>query len=187
MRRFLLFSGIGVAIILMLGWLGLFLMNRHTKSFSPENEISFNMPNGLTISMIYNRPYKKGREIFGALVPYNAVWRTGANEATIINTNKDLLLKGSLLRAGKYTLWTIPGEASWTVIFNSEFGQWGINSKGEANRNPERDVVTVEVPVSHHDTSIEQFTIDFHPIGDDAEMVMLWDKTVVSVPFSIAK
>ena len=143
--------------------------------------------NDLTISVVYNRPYKKGREIFGALVPYNAVWRTGANEATVFDTNKDLIIKGTVLKAGKYTLWTVPDKDTWTVIFNSEFGQWGINSKGEANRNPDRDVLTIEVPVSYHETSIEQFTISFEKVGDDAEMVMLWDTTVVAVPISVAK
>lgn len=186
MRRFLLFSGIAVAVIIILGWLGLFLMNKHTKSFSPENEVAFDMDD-LTVSVVYNRPYKKGREIFGELVPYDAVWRTGANEATIFDTNKDLMIKGSRLKAGKYTLWTVPNKDTWTVIFNSEFGQWGINSKGEANRNPDRDVLTIEVPVSYHETSIEQFTISFEKVGDDAEMVMLWDTTVVAVPISIAK
>lgn len=186
MRRFLLFAGVGVAVILLLGWLGLFLMNKHTKSFSPENEVSFSMEE-LTISLVYNRPYKKRREIFGGLVPYNKVWRTGANEATTFKTNKDLSIKGSILKAGKYTIWTIPNEQTWTVIFNSEYGQWGINSSGEANRNPERDVFSIDVPVSHHDISVEQFTISFEKIGDgDAEMVILWDRTVVSIPIAIA-
>lgn len=183
MKRFLLFAGIGVALILIIAWGTLFLMKKHTKSFSPEEEITFTQRN-LTIRVFYNRPYKKGREIFGGLVPYNTVWRTGANEATTFETNKDIKIDGKILKAGKYTLWTIPREDRWTVIFNSEYGQWGINSKGEANRDPELDVLSVDVAAMHQDRVFEQFTISFEEVGEDAEMVFLWDKTLVAVPFT---
>lgn len=73
----------------------------------------------------YSQPAVKGREIFGKLVPYSKVWRTGANEATTFTTSKDITVNGEKLIAGTYTLFTIPGEKEWTIIFNTEMGQWG--------------------------------------------------------------
>lgn len=183
MRRFIIFAGIGIGLILIILAATMYFLRKHTKSFSPEDHLSFTQGD-LKISVFYNRPYKKNREIFGGLVPYDEVWRTGANEATTFETNRSLLIEGKTLRAGKYTLWTIPHPDTWTVIFNSEYGQWGINSKGEANREPSRDVLTVEVPVVLQDRVFEQFTISFEKVGEDAEMVFMWEKTVVAVPFS---
>lgn len=183
MRKFFIFSLIGIAIIAaIVAFIG-FMQLKNTKSFSPEEEVVFNQGD-LRIKVFYNRPSKKGREIFGALVPYNEVWRTGANEATTFNTNKDLAIKGKTLRAGKYSLWTIPREATWTIIFNSEHGQWGVNSQGEPNRNAELDVLQVDVHAVQQDQVFEQFTIAFEKTGEDAEMVLMWDTTLVSVPFT---
>lgn len=117
-------------------------------------------------------------------MPYGQVWRTGANEATTFETDKDLTFEGKILRRGKYSLWTIPRPDTWTIIFNSEYGQWGINSKGEPNRDPARDVLTVDVPAMTQDRVVEQFTVTFESVGDDVEMVLMWDKTLVAVPFS---
>jgi hypothetical protein len=183
MKKFLIFSLIGIAVIAALvAFIG-FMQLKNTKSFSPEEEVVFNAGN-LSIKVFYNRPSKKGREIFGGLVPYEAVWRTGANEATTFETNRDLVIEGHTLKAGKYTLWTIPREVTWTIIFNSEHGQWGLNSKGEANRNPDLDVVKIDVHAVKQEQVFEQFTIAFEKTGEDAEMVLIWDKTVVPIPFS---
>jgi hypothetical protein len=81
----------------------------------------------LTVQVDYSRPYKKRREIFGKLLPYGQVWRTGANEATIFDVKQDIKIGDKSLKAGKYTLWTIPNADKWTVILNSETGQWGTN------------------------------------------------------------
>lgn len=182
----MMFVGAGVAVLVLLWWLLPSLIVRHKKSFSPEETVAFALADA-SIKVVYNRPFKKNRVIFGALVPYGKVWRTGANEATTFSCSRDLSIKGAILKAGTYTLWTIPNEESWSVIFNSEFGQWGIDSKGDANRDPERDALEVTVPVAHYTKVIEQFTIAFDPVGDDAEMVFLWDDTVVAVPLSLAK
>lgn len=183
MRKFFIFSLIGIAIIAaIVAFIG-FMQLKNTKSFSPEEEVVFNQDD-LTIKVFYNRPSKKGREIFGGLVPYEEVWRTGANEATTFDTNKDLNIEGKTLRAGKYSLWTIPREVTWTIIFNSEHGQWGVNSQGEPNRNPQLDVLQVDVHAVQQDQLFEQFTIAFEKTGDDAEMVLMWDNTLVSVPFT---
>src|SRR5688572_24225368 len=183
MKRFLIVSGVAVAVLILLGFVAKLLIKKHDKSFSPEEEVTFKSQD-LSIHVFYNRPYKKGREIFGALVPYDKVWRTGANEATTFQTNKDLLIEGKTLKKGKYSLWTIPNQETWKVIFNSEYGQWGIGSDGEANRNPNNDVLTVDVRGVQQERVFEQFTISFEKVGEDAEMVLMWDKTLVAVPFS---
>lgn len=182
MKRFLIFSAIGVAVITILVLAVSYFKLKHTKSFSPEEEVVFT-DDGLQIKVFYNRPYKKGREIFGELVPYDQVWRTGANEATIFETNRDLILEGKKLKAGRYTLWTIPDSVTWTVIFNSQTGQWGINHKGEANRDPALDILQVPVHAIRQDRIFEQFTIAFEKSADEVDMILMWDKTVVTVPF----
>jgi hypothetical protein len=183
MKKFLIFSIAGIVVIVGLMVVIGYMNRKQAKSFSPEGEATFKKDD-LVIKVFYNRPYKKGREIFGSLVPYDKVWRTGANEATTFETNKDLKIEGKTLKAGKYSLWSIPGQGSWTIIFNSEYGQWGINSKAEANRDPARDVLNVTVLAVQQDQVFEQFTISFEKTGEDAEMVLIWDKTLVAVPFS---
>lgn len=188
MKKFLIVTG--VFFLIILGILA-YIRFYYTKSFSPEANTEYNQ-NGVRIHVFYNRPSKKGRLIFGtpednALVPYNKVWRTGANEATVFETNKDLLIQGQSLKSGAYSLWAIPGEQTWKVIFNSEVGQWGVDFNGEANRNPANDVLTAEVPVLMQDKEFEQFTISIEQVGEDLELILLWDKTVVVVPLAIGQ
>lgn len=186
MRRFIILAGVGIALILLVFAVSRYYVRKEKKSYSPEDRIEFSHGT-LDITLFYNRPYKKGREIFGVLVPYDQVWRTGANEATIFQTNQNLTFENRTLRAGTYSLWTIPRQDTWTIIFNTEHGQWGINSKGEPNRDASRDVLTVDVPSMHQDRVFEQFTISFETVGEDYEMVLMWDKTLVAVPFSISR
>lgn len=95
------------------------------------------------VTIIYSSPAVKGRTVWGDLVPYNKVWRAGANEATIFETDKPLTIDGKTLPAGKYSLYAIPGEAEWKVIFNSQTGQWGIKRTGETTDDASKDVLTV--------------------------------------------
>lgn len=182
MKRFLIFLAVGVALIAMLLLIQRIQRNK-TKSLSPEEEVTY-ADGDLKLKVLYNRPSKRGRKIFGELVPYGKVWRTGANEATTFETNKTLTIEGKTLAPGKYTLWTIPDSTEWRVIFNSQYGQWGINHKGEADRNPALDVLNIPVHAVIQDRTFEQFTIAFEKMGEQAEMVLLWDNTVVAVPFS---
>jgi hypothetical protein len=184
MKKFVIFTLVGVAVIGVLVAVIAYVQLQKTKSFSPEQQESYEQ-NGLKINVFYNRPFKKDRVIFGGLVPYDKVWRTGANEATTFETNKDLRIGDKVLKAGKYSVWAIPRPETWTIIFNSEYGQWGINSKGEANRQPERDVLTVDINAVEQDQVFEQFTISLEKSGDDLEMVFAWDKTVASLQISL--
>ncbi|HET8839462.1 MAG TPA: DUF2911 domain-containing protein [Flavobacteriaceae bacterium] len=175
---------IGLGSLILLAVISFIFLNRWTKSFSPEDTVQFR-DNDLKIEVFYNRPYKKDRKIFGGLVPYNQVWRTGANEATTFETNKDISVDGSLLKSGKYTLWTIPKEESWELIFNSKMYGWGINLEGKPSRKPEYDVLKIEVPVLKNYKTIEQFTIYFEDGKNLNYMFLAWENTVVPIAFSV--
>ena len=125
--------------------------------------------------VVYCRPQKKGRDVFGGLVEYDKVWRTGANEATEVTFTEDIEINGKTLEAGTYTMFTIPGEDKWTVIFNSALGQWGAYQYDES-----KDVLRVEADVQEPDQMYEAFTIAF--AEDGSSMMMVWDKTMVTVP-----
>lgn len=183
MKKFVIFSLIGAAIIGVLVVVIGYVQLKKTKSFSPEDEVVYTQGD-LQLRVFYNRPSKKDRVIFGNLVAYDKVWRTGANEATTFETNQNITIEGKTLKAGKYSLWTIPRKNTWTIIFNSEYGQWGINSKGEANRQPDRDVLSIDARAVEQDQIFEQFTISFEKSGEDVDMVLAWDKTLVAVPIS---
>ncbi|HEX2618209.1 MAG TPA: DUF2911 domain-containing protein, partial [Flavobacteriales bacterium] len=126
-------------------------------------------------------PGKKGRAIFGGLVPYGEVWRTGANEATTFTTNQDLMVGGQKLTAGTYTLWTIPGETEWTVIFNTKMYGWGVDFNRKASRDPTADALQVKVPVTPTAGEVEQFTMTIQDLPAPT-LVMEWDRTHVAVP-----
>ena len=124
------------------------------------------------VKVTYGRPYKKGREIFGGLEKYGKVWRTGADEATEITFAKDGSFGGKPVKAGTYSLYTIPNEKEWTIILNSQTGHLGI----EYNKN--RDVLRVQAPVHELNDVVEQLTIRF----DKDNMIIEWDRTQVRVP-----
>jgi len=97
------------------------------------------------ITINYSSPAVKERKIWGDLVPYDKVWRAGANEATTITFDKDVKVEDKALAAGKYSLYAIPGEKEWTIIINSATGQWGINRDGSTTEDPAKDVLRVKV------------------------------------------
>lgn len=100
---------------------------------------------GANVSIKYSSPAVKNRPIWGTLVPYDKVWRAGANAATVFESDKDLWVEGQKLPAGKYSIYAIPGQDEWTVIFNSATGQWGINRDGSTTEDPAKDVIRVKV------------------------------------------
>lgn len=175
-----------VLILLSIIALGLFLYsvfieNIFAKRLSPKDTVEFKL-NDLKLEVFYNRPYKKEREVFGALVPYNQVWRTGANEATTFKTNSTLDINGVPLVAGKYTLWTVPKDSTWTVIFNTKQYKWGVNDQMQPMWDPNYDVISTEVPVQKLENPVEQFTIAFDNSTDNLFLTMAWDDVKIALP-----
>jgi hypothetical protein len=140
---------------------------------SPHDTVS----NGKA-TVTYGRPYKNDREIFGGLEKYGKVWRVGADEATTITFNGDVKFAGKGVKAGTYTMFAIPNENEWTIILNSQPGQWGAYSY---EKNKDKDVEKVTVPVKKLEKAVEQLTIRF---AADNTMIIEWDKTQVEVPLS---
>ena len=178
LKRTLVFLSI-IALSLLL--YSAFVENIFTKRLSPKDTVKFEL-NDLKLKVFYNRPFKKNREIFGALVPFNQVWRTGANEATTFETNKDLEINGIPITAGKYTLWTVPRDTLWTVIFNSKQYDWGVDKEMKPMWDPNYDVLNIEIPVQHLKNIVEQFTIAFDNSTDNLFLTMAWDDVKISVP-----
>jgi len=174
-----------VVLGLLIRFVGMPFMQSQTKKHSPEQTATYSQ-NGLDLSVNYSSPSKKGRVIFGELVPYDMVWRTGANEPTTFTTATDIKIIDKKLSAGTYSLWTVPNEQSWKVIFNEEVPDWGVTvlSGGkETTREPEADFVQVEVPTKELGKPVESFTIDFEDSGQ-LSLNLSWDNTKVSVPIN---
>lgn len=138
---------------------------------------------GLTdIQVDYSRPGVKDRTIFGGIVPYSQVWRTGANQATRLTFSTPVKLEGHEIPAGTYALFTIPGEDEWTIIINKNAKQWGA-----FQYNEKEDVVRFKVrPVALADTRIETFTIEFNHIRDESAVLnLVWDQTVIPIRLEV--
>jgi hypothetical protein len=167
--------------IVFLGTIAFVGLRIYTKSFSPIDKVVYK-DGDFEVEVRYCRPFKKDREVFGALVPYGEVWRTGANEATEIHFSQDVLFGGARVPKGIYSLWTVPGEKIWKVILNSEVGQWGVEFNGRANKSDENDVVEIDVSAIKSKEVFEQFTISFEEMGDEVHLVLMWDQTIVVIP-----
>lgn len=131
------------------------------------------------VNIVYSRPHKKDREIFGGLVPYGEVWRLGANAATEITTTGDLNFGGQTLEAGTYSLYAIPMEDKWTIIVNSAVGQWGAYRYDQ-----EKDVMRFDVETETLETPYEAFSIAIEGEGATRTLSMMWDQTKVSFEVS---
>lgn len=127
---------------------------------------------GAAITIDYSQPAVKDREIFGKLIPFGKVWRTGANEATTFTTSKDIMVNGKALKAGTYSFFTIPGESEWTLIFNTEMGQWGAYKYDD-----KKDALKVSVKSSEHATT-ERMTFS----SDGKNIYLDWADTRVTIP-----
>jgi len=143
------------------------------KPASPHETVT-----GKYLSVRYGRPYKKGRDIFGKLVPYGKVWRCGADSATTISFAKDGLFGGKPVKRGTYNLFVIPTEREWTIILNSELGQWGAYNYDKIK---DKNVLQVTVPVKTLPTSVEQLTI----AAQEMDLTISWDKTEVAIPVKL--
>lgn len=176
-KNSLLVLGIVLTLCSVVAFIG---YRNYTKSFSPEAEAGFEQ-DGFKIRVTYCQPAKKGRLIFGreqdnALVPYNKVWRTGANESTGLTITKDIQIAGTPIKAGTYSLWTIPGPGTWQVVINEETGQWGTEY------NDGKDLARIEVPIRIKTQVTENFTIYFEEKEKGTDMILSWDQTEAVVP-----
>ena len=175
-----------ILILLSIVAIGLFLYSHFVENIfsprlSPKDTVEFKL-NDLKLEVFYNRPSKKEREVFGALVPFNQVWRTGANEATTFETNQMLEISGMPLPKGKYTLWTVPKDTIWTVIFNSKQYDWGVDNEMKPLWDPNYDFLNIDIPVQKLNATVEQFTIAFDNSTDNLFLTMAWDDTKIAVP-----
>jgi len=149
---------------------------------SPAAQAQCKFSDGKNISVAYSSPRAKGRKIFGGLVPYGQVWRTGANEATTFVTTADLTIGGKDVPAGNYTMFTIPNQDKWTLIINKTTGEWGIPYKYES-----ADVLRTDMQVSATSGPVENFTVSFHEMGNGCHMYLDWENTRATVELTEKK
>jgi len=178
--------GILIILVLLFVFVGMPYAKKQTKKHSPERTAVY-QENGMDLAVAYNSPSKKGRDIFGALVPYDQVWRTGANETTTFATVNDVKVGGKALKAGTYSVWTVPGRTSWKVIFNDDIPDWGVtlSSMGrETTRVPDHDVLELEVGVQTMSSPEEMLTLAFEEANGGVQLSLFWDTTKISIPIS---
>ena len=165
----------GIIFTLVMLSLDVFAQDDKSQRPSPPAQVTANVK-GTTITINYSQPSVKYRKIWGALVPYGKVWRTGANEATTFEVSSDVKVEGKQLQASKYSLFTIPGEDEWTIIFNSE-----PNQMGAFNKDVSKDVLKVKVIPHPSDEFTEMLTFKIDKRG---RVFLYWEKLEVSFKVS---
>jgi hypothetical protein len=146
---------------------------------SPAASASCDLGRGKTIKTDYSSPRMKGRKIYGGLVPFGEVWRTGANEATTFVTSADVVVGGKAVPAGSYTIFTVPTADKWTLIINKKTGEWGIPYKYESD-----ELARVDMKVSKLPAPVENFTIAYDKSGSGCRLRLDWETTRASVDIS---
>ncbi len=134
----------------------------------------------LMARVVYSRPQRNGRNVFGELLEYNKVWRLGANEATEIEFFKDMTIGGKMVPKGRYTLYAIPTEEKWTLIINKETDIWGAFKYDSG-----KDVVRVDLPVQKQTEPLEAFTMFFEKATTGFVLTAAWDTALVSLPLNV--
>jgi hypothetical protein len=148
---------------------------------SPPAKAECKFSDGKSIHVAYSSPRAKGRKIYGSLVPYGEVWRTGANEATTFVNDADVTIGGKTVPAGNYTLFTLPAQDKWTLIISKKTGEWGIPyPEGE-------DLMRADMTVSKTSAPVENFTISFHEMGTGCHMYLDWENTRATVEITEKK
>jgi Protein of unknown function (DUF2911) len=168
---------IGVSFVVLMAVLAMAQQPPQDKSKRPSpHETAEVTLKGKKITIDYGRPFLKGRKVGQELAPYGKVWRTGADEATTLNTEVDLNIGGVKVPAGKYTLYSLPSEGTWRLIINKQTGQWGTKY------DESQDLARVDLKKSPLPQSVEQFTIAFDKKSEStADLNLDWENTRVSV------
>ena len=171
------------AVVLVLGLCVLSSAQQDkSKRPSPPAQAQCKFSDGKTITVDYSSPRMKGRKIFGGLVPYGEVWRTGANDATTFVTTANVSIEGKDVPAGSYSIFTIPEQDKWTLIVNKQTGEWGVPYKYEAN-----ELARLPMQASKTSSPVENFTISFNQSGSACTLQMSWENTQASVQVSEKK
>lgn len=173
---------IGFTFLILASLLALAQGGAQKAPLSPPGTATLKFDDGKTVTIDYSRPSARGRKVMGELVPYGKVWRTGANAATTLTTDTDLDIGGATVPAGKYTLYSLPGENEWKLIINKETGQWGTKY------DEKQDLARVNMQVGKTSSPVEQFTITFEKTGGDtAQLKLEWENTDATVKVSEKK
>lgn len=170
------FTGIAIAMFCFVG------ASAQIKTPQPSPTAEIEQAIGLTkVEVSYSRPGVKGRTIFGELVAYGKLWRTGANKATTIKTESDIMLAGKSLKKGKYSVFTIPGESEWTVIINSDI------TASTSKYAEDKDIMRFTVKSSKTVVKVESFTMLFSNLTDNsADWQIMWENTMITIPVKSA-
>ncbi len=170
-----------MCMVLSLSMLAVAQMGGGKPRPSPAASAQCKFTDGKSIKVDYSSPRAKGRKIFGELVPYGQVWRTGANEATTFVTDTNLTIGGKDVPAGNYTMFTVPNQDKWALIISKKTGEWGIPY-------PEgQDLMRADMSVSKTAAPVENFTISFHEMGTGCHMFVDWENTRATVEISEKK
>ena len=171
-KRRMLFVAVVIAILAV----GISAQEQQKAPLSPPGTTSVKFDDGKTVTIDYSRPSMRSRKIFGGLVPYGQVWRTGANAATTLKTDLNLMIGGAAVPAGTYTLFTIPTESGWKLIINKATGEWGTDY------DEKQDLARVEMKVASNASPTEQFTISLDKTGAGSATLKLdWASTTASI------
>jgi hypothetical protein len=180
MNKLIKYILLTVIVLGILAFAASYFIKKETKKNSPQDTVEY-VNDSVKLKMVYCQPFKKGRVIFGsveegALQPYGQYWRLGANEATTLETTKDLIFKDHILKKGIYAIYAVPDIKVWKFGFNKDADRWGVNEPDYT-----KDVLTVEAPVNYTTESLEQFTIKINA----NEIVFKWDTSVVKLPYKV--
>lgn len=175
---------IGVAVLIVVLAAVLVYLNHRNRTLSPPGSAALTS-DGLTISVSYSRPSVRNRVIFGtkeegALQPYGEYWRLGANEATEITFNRDVVFNDKPVKAGTYRMYAVPGPETFDIGLNSELGEWGAMEPDYS-----LDVLHTEVPAQKTMSPVEQYTISLEPISGGINVVFEWADTRFVVPVTV--
>jgi hypothetical protein len=168
--------------VLMLSICAVAQMGGEKQRPSPAASAQCKFGDGKSIKVDYSSPRAKGRQIYGGLVPYGQVWRTGANEATTFVTDASLSIGGKDIPAGSYTIFTVPNQDKWSLIVNKKNAEWGIPYKYEAD-----ELGRFDMSVSKTAAPVENFTISFHEMGTGCHLYLDWENTRATIEISEKK